>query len=166
MSIKRAIVPAVLILALAAVAILLRGKGRLSPTPDAAVNLLFQAARRGDAAVYLSLLTGTLRSSFESTQSQIGSEAFAARLKESVNGMKGFAISPAGESSPDRTELEVELGFSDRNERQRFVLIRDSGGWLIERIDKADTVKPPIPYDVPIFDTGGSEPPHDPGKLP
>ena len=60
---------------------------------------------------------------------------------------------------PDRAELEVELGFADRNERQRIVLIRQSGGWLIDRIDKADTVKPPVPYDAPIFDTGGQDSP-------
>ncbi len=97
---------------------------------------------------------GTLRSSFESTQAQIGTEAFAASLRESVAGMKGFAVSPVGESSPDQAELEVELVFSDRNQRQRFVLVRQSGGWLIAEIGKADTVKPPIPYGAPVFDTG------------
>ena len=101
-------------------------------------------------------MTGTLRSSFESTQSQIGAEAFAASLRESVAGMKGLAISPVGESSPDRAELDVELVFSDRNQRQRFVLLRQSGGWLIAAIDKADTVKPPIPYGAPVFDTGAA----------
>ena len=111
---------------------------------------------RGDAPAYLATLAGTLRSSFESTRAQIGAEAFAASLRESVAGIKGFAISPVGESSPDRAELDVELVFSDRNERQRFVLVRQSGGWLVARIDKADTVKPPIPYDAPVFDTGAS----------
>ena len=131
MSIKRIAVPAALVLALAAVAFLLRGKGRLPPTPDDAVNLLFQAAQRGDAPAYLATLTGPLRASFESTQSQTGSEAFAATLRESVAGMKGFAISPAGESSPDQAELDVELVFADRNERQRFVVLRQGGGWLV-----------------------------------
>ena len=109
----------------------LRGKGRLPSTPDDAVNSLFQAAQRGDAPAYLGILTGTLRSSFESTQSQIGAEAFATSLRESVAGIKGFAISPVGEFSPDRAELDVEFVFSDRNERQRFVLLRQSGGWLV-----------------------------------
>ena len=154
MSMKQIAVPTMLVLALAAVALLLRGKGRLPPTPEDAVNVLFQAAQRGDAPAYLATLTGTLRSSFESTQSQIGAEAFAASLRESVAGMKGLAVSPAGEPSPDRAELDVELVFSDRNQRQRFVLLRQGGGWLVARIDKADTVKPPIPYGAPVFDTG------------
>jgi len=146
-----------LVLALAAVALLLRGKGRLPPTPEDAVRLLFQAAQRGDSPAYLATLTGTLRSSFESTQSQIGVEAFAASLKESVAGMKGFAIGPLGEPSPDRAELDVELVFSDRNQHQRFVLLRQGGGWLVARIDKADTVKPPIAYGAPVFDMGAAE---------
>jgi hypothetical protein len=129
----------------------------LPPAPDDAVNRLFQAAQRGDAPAYLATVTGELRSALESTQSQIGAEAFATSLRESAAGIKGFAVSPAGESTPDRAELDVELVFSDRNERQRFVLLRQSGGWLVARIDKADTVKPPIPYGAPVFDTGDSE---------
>jgi len=153
MSAKRIAVPAMLVLALAAVALALRGKGRLPPTPDEAVNALFQAAQRGDAPAYLATLAGPLRSSFESTQSQIGAEAFAASLRESVAGIKGFSISPVGEPSPDQAELDVELVFSEGNQRQRFVLLRQGGGWLVARIDRADTVKPPIPYGAPVFDT-------------
>ena len=71
MSSKRFIVPIMLALVLAAVAVTLRGKGRLPPTPDDAVNRLFQAAQRGDAPAYLATVTGELRSALESTQSQI-----------------------------------------------------------------------------------------------
>ncbi len=150
---KRFLLPAMLVLALAAMALLLRGKRRLPSTPDEAVNVFFQAAQRGDAPAYLAAMTGTLRSSFESTQSQMGATAFAASLRESVEGLKGFAVSPVGEPSPDRAELEVELVFADRNQRQRFGLIRQNGGWLVDRIDKADTVKPPIPYGSAVFDS-------------
>ncbi len=146
-----------LILALASVALLLRGKGRLPPTPEDAVNLFFQSAQRGDSTACLATMTGTLRSSFESTQSQIGAEAFAASLRESVAGMKGIAVSPVGESSPDRAEVDVELVFSDRNQRQRFVLLRQGGGWLVAQINKADTAKPPIPFGAQVFDIDSSE---------
>jgi hypothetical protein len=152
MSTKQIAVPALLVVALAAVALVLRGKGRLPPTPEDAVRVLLEAAQRGDAPVYLATLTGTLRTSFESTQSQIGAAAFSASLRESAAGIKGFAMSPAGESSRDRADLDVELVFADRNERQRFVLVRQSGGWLIAAIDKADTFKPPMPYGAPAFD--------------
>jgi len=150
---KRIAVPMALVLALSAVALLLRGNGRLPPTPEESVGRFFQAAQRGDAPAYLALLSGTLRSSAESTQSQLGSAAFAASLRESVAGLKGYAVSPIGETTLDRAELDVELVFSDRNERQRFRLLRQSGGWQVASIDKADMVKPPIPYGTTVFDT-------------
>jgi hypothetical protein len=153
MNTKRIGVSAVLAIVLAAAALMLRGKGRLPPTPDAAVKTLFQAAQRGDAPAYLATLTGAIRSSFESTQSQIGAERFSASLRESVAGMKSFAIGPAGEVLSDQAELDVELVFADRNERQRFVLLRQNGGWQVARIEKADTVKPPIRYGATVFDT-------------
>jgi hypothetical protein len=152
MSAKRIAVPTILVIALAAVALALRGKGGLPATPDDAVTLLFQAAQRGDTPAYLATLSGTLRSSFESTQAQIGPEAFAASLRESMTGLKGLAVSPAGEASPDRAERDVELVFSDRSQRQRFVLVRQNGGWLVMRIDNAEAIKPPVPYGAPVFE--------------
>jgi hypothetical protein len=149
---KRLTLPAVLALALAMMAIALRGKGRLPVTPDGAVKRFFQAAQRGDAPVFLATLAGPLRSSFESTQSQLGAAHFAASLRDSVAGLKGFAVSPIGPAQPDRAEFDVELVFVDRIERQRFVLLRQGGGWLVAAIDKADTIKPPVPYGAPAFD--------------
>jgi hypothetical protein len=149
---KRVAIPTLLALALLAVALMLRGKGRLPATPENAVNALFQAAQQGDAAAYLAIMRGTLRASFAATKSQLGGEAFAKSLRESVAGIKGIAIARASEISPDEAEVEVELVFADRNERQRFGLVRQNGGWLIDRIDKADPFKPPIPYGASVFD--------------
>jgi hypothetical protein len=151
---KRITVPALLVLALAMVAIALRGRVRLPQTPEEAVNAFFQAAQRGDTSAFLATLAGPLRSSFEATQSQIGAAALAASLRESVAGLKGFAMRPAGQSQPGQAELDVELVFADRNERQRFVLLRQGGGWLVAAIDKADTVKPPMPYGAPAVEAG------------
>jgi hypothetical protein len=152
---KRIVVPTMLAVALVAVALLLRGKGRLASTPEESVRMFLQSAQRGNTRDYLANLTGTLRASSESTQSQMGDEAFAASLRKSVAGMKGCAISSVGAPSADRTELDVEIVFSDRNERQRFILLQQNGAWLIQRIDNTDTVKPPVPYGAPVFDTGG-----------
>jgi hypothetical protein len=140
------------VLVLAAVALVLRGKGRLPPTPEDAVRQLFQAAQRGDAPAYLAMLAGALRRSFESTQSQMGAAAFSASLRQSMAGVKGFAMSPAGGLSPDEAGLDVELVFPDRNERQRLVLVRQGGGWLVAAIGKADACKPPVPYGAAVFD--------------
>ena len=85
MSRKQITVPVVLALALAMVAMALRGKGRLPQTPEEAVNGFFQAAQRGDAPAFLATLAGPLRSSFEATQSQIG----AAALRRQPAGIGG-----------------------------------------------------------------------------
>jgi hypothetical protein len=159
MSVKRYAIPGLLVAALIAVAITLRGKGRLPATPEEAVNALFQAAQRGDVPGYLATMTAGLRANFASSQAQLGAETFVKGLRESVAGMKGIAVSPAGETSSDRAELNVELVFSDRNERQRFVLVEQDGGWLIDHIGKAERVKPPIPYGAAAFDAGSPDAP-------
>jgi hypothetical protein len=141
-----------LVLVLAVVALALRGKGRLPSTPEDAVRRLFEAAQRGDAPAYLATLTGTLRSSFESSRSQMGAAAFSASLRQSMAAVKGFAVSTAGGPSPEEAGLDVELVFADHNERQRFVLVRQGGGWLVAAIEKADAYKPPRPYGSPAPD--------------
>lgn len=156
MSPKQLIIPILLAVALAAAAIALRGKGRLGETPEDAVRTFFSAAQEGDASAYLSLVTGSLKTSFEETQSQLGMAGFRESLRTSVAGLKGFAVSRAGEPSDDRTALDIELVFADRSERQRFALVRQQGGWAIAAIDRAEVGKPPMPYDAPVFDLSTS----------
>jgi hypothetical protein len=164
---KRWTSPLLLAIALITAAVLLRGRGRLPETPEDAVSALFDAAERGDAAGYLRLLSGDLKTSVESTRSQLGSEGFAENLRLSVRGIKSFAISRAGSAPPDTAALEVELVFVDRNELQRFVLVQQNGGWAITALDKAQMRKPPVPYGTPVFEEGrgeGTEGPRDKGK--
>ncbi len=150
------LVPILLAVCLAAVAIALRGKGRLPETPEAAVRAFFAAAEQGDAAAYLSLVAGTLKSSFQETQSQLGSAAFRDSLRNSAAGLKGFAVSRSGDSADEsaakRAALDVELVFADRTERQRFALVRDGRGWAIESIDRAEVEKPAMPYGATVYD--------------
>ena len=144
---------------LAVAAFLLRGKGR--QTPEDAARSLFEAAQRGDAAAYMALLTGRLRTAVESTQSQLGPDAFADSLRRSVAGIKGIGMSRAADAPAGNVALEVELTFADRNERQRFELAPQGGGWVIAAIDKAEVRNPSIPYGTPVFDDGSAEPPQD-----
>ncbi len=156
MSKKRSAMSVILAVALATVAIALRGKGRLPDTPEDAVRALLLAAQDGETSVYLSLLSGSLKESFEATRSQLGAAAFRDSLRNSVAGMKGFAVSRSGESSEDRAALDVELVFSDRSEHQRFVLVRQHGGWATAAIDRAAVDKPAMPYNAPVFDLTAS----------
>jgi hypothetical protein len=152
MSARRFVLPAILATALAAAAFALRGKGRLPDTPEEAVKAFFTAAESSDAPAYLSLLSGPLRGSFEESQRQLGAIAFRESLRSSVTGLKGFAASRAGESAEDRATLDVELVFADRSERQRFRLIRESRGWTIAAIDRAEVEKPGKPYGATVFE--------------
>ena len=152
LSAKRLAVPVLLAIALAAAAIAMRGKGRLPDTPEGAVRAFFAAAQDGDAAAYLSLLSGPMKGSFEETQSQLGGAAFSGKLRDTVAGLKGFAVSRATDTADDRATLDVELVFADRSQRQRFALVRESRGWLIAAIDRAEVEKPAAPYGSPVYD--------------
>jgi len=135
-----------------AVAMALRGKGRLPDTPEGAVKAFFAAAQDGDADAYLSLLSGSLKSSFEETQKQLGAARFGDSLRSSVTRLKGFAVSRSGETADDRVALDVELVFADRSERQRFGLVRHGRGWAIATIEGAVVEKSSAPYGAPVFD--------------
>jgi hypothetical protein len=162
--VKRFLAPILLAVALAAAALALRGKGRLPDTPEDAVKSFFAAAQDGDVAAYLGLTAGELRQSLAETQSQLGAAEFRNSIRESVTGLKGFAVSRNGEASGDRVSLDVELTFADRSERQRFDLIRQPRGWSIAAIDRATVDKSVKPYGEPVFDIapaseGNPEPP-------
>ena len=131
-------------------ALLLRGKGRWPQSPEDAVVQFFDAAERGDAAAYLRLLTGPLRSSMASTQSQVGAERFASDLRATVAGVKGLAMTRGG-SDAEGLFLDVDITLAERIQRQRFHLVQRDGGWAIDALDRAESHKPAIPYGTPVF---------------
>jgi hypothetical protein len=150
--VKRWGVPIVLAVGLVAVAGLLRGKGGLPKTPEDTIDALFDAAGRGDAAAYVRLLTGELKTTVESTRSQLGAEAYAESLRRTVSGIKGRATSRGGGDSSGSVALDVTLVFVDRHELQRFLLVEQGGGWAIAAISRAEMRKPPVAYGTPVFD--------------
>jgi len=156
--VKKPLLAIALLAALVGAAILLRGGGRLPATPEQTVSEFFDAAARGDGAAYLRLTTGQLRQTLEKTRAELGPEAFGDGLRRSASGIKGLAVSPSDRPPLAGVALEVDLVFADRNEQQRMVLVEERGGWAIDRIETASTVKPSIPYGTPVFE----EPPGNP----
>ena len=155
---KRKFVPVLLALALVVVAIFLRGKGRLTDKPEETVIQLFDAARRGDVPAYLSLLAEPLKTELQTAGAQRGGSASPGNLSESVAGVKGFAVTRSSEPALQGVALDVELVFADRNEKQRFVLVQEQGGWLVSSIGKADVQKPDFAYGTPVFgELGGPD---------
>ena len=121
-------------------------------TPEAAVTAFFDAASRGDARAYLALTTGGVKARLEGSRSELGPDGFKAEIQRSAKGVKGLAVSRAPEQPPEGVALDVELVFSDRNERQRFTLLPSRGGWLIADVTPAQATKPAIPYGTPVFE--------------
>jgi len=168
--VKRYVLPLAVAAALVAAAIALRGRQVRPETPEAAVNALFTAAERGDDGAYLALVGGPLRASLQESRAQLGAEKFRRSLRASVAGVKTLAITAATGAPPDQAALDVEVGFADRVERQRMVLARQGGGWVIMAAGAAAAGKPAIPYGTPVFDEAkrdgpAAPPPRTPGDL-
>jgi hypothetical protein len=145
----------VVTLALIAVALLLRQREQLPPTPAAAVSAFFEAARTGDVDAYVRLTGGDLRRGLEQTRTELGGEGFRDYVRRFADGIKGLAgRSGDGEGvEADTATLDIEIVFADRNERQRVTLVRQRTGWIITSLEKAALSKPAVPYGTPVFES-------------
>ena len=153
---KKRAVQIVCVAGVVVLAVLLRGRkggaGReLAPTPEAAVNAMFDAAEKGDDEAYLALTGGELERQLRGTRSQEGAEAFREDLRRSAAGIKGLGVSRADGAPVGTVALDVEIVFRDRNERQRYMAAPADGGWVITAISAAATTRPSIPYGTPVF---------------
>lgn len=140
-----------LALALVAVAFSLRGRAT-DRSPERAVRAWLDAAARGDDRTCLALSDGALRTALASVREQQGPAAFRAGLRDWMAGLRGVALSRSGGGAANDVELDIELVFDGRNERQRARLVRRWNGWRLARLDGAVAVAPPIRYGTPAFD--------------
>ncbi len=140
-----------LVLAAALAAVLLRQRDRLYETPEDTVSAFYQAAANGDDQLYLRLVGDELRSSLSEVRKQRGRTAFQEDLRRSARGIKGRAMSRLPVAPADQVGIDVELVFADRNQRQRLLLAPRDGGWVIESMGPAETIKPLIPYGTPVM---------------
>ena len=149
---KQRIVQVAVVIALVAAAVLQRGRERALPeTPEAAVNAFFDAAERGDDAAYLALVDGELRSSFENARSERVPEQFRSDLQRQAAGVKGLGTMRADDAPEGLVGIDVDIVFTDRNEKQRFTLAPRNNGWIITSISTTSTSKPSIPYGTPVY---------------
>ncbi len=153
------VVQIAVIVAIVAAAFWFRTRDRLPETPELAAGALFDAAARGDDAAYLRLVSGELRTTLESSRSQLGQAAFRESLRRSAAGIKGLAVSRGETAPPDRVALDLDLVFADRNERQRMLFVDTGKGFALMAIEGAAVVKPPIAYGTPVYDEGAVRPP-------
>ena len=123
------------------------------------VGEFFGAAADGDDEEYLSLVSGNLKRSLEENRSELGVDAFRAELVRSASAIMGLATTPGQGAPAGMVAVDVELVFTDRNERQRMLFTREGSDWVITAIEKASMVEPVVPYGTPVF----GEPPDSDG---
>jgi len=161
--VKKWVLAGGLTVALVVVALLLRNRDDIpevvSPphsnpiqTPSHAMSALLQAAGDEDAEEYLRLTGGDLRQSMDQMRAELGAEGFREHLRKFAAGVKGVAVFGEDATEANVVTLDVEFIFADRNERQRVTLARRGDGWVITSMDRAQMVKPPIPYGTPVFE--------------
>jgi len=149
---KQRIVQIAVVIALVAVAVALRrSEEALPPTPEAAVNAFFDAAATGDDTAYLSLLGDELRTRFLNARAEQGREQFRDSLRQQAAGIKGLATMRADEAPEGLVAVDVDIVFTDRNEKQRFTLKPQNNGYAITNISTTQTAKPSIPYGTPVY---------------
>lgn len=148
---SRYALPITLALALLALAVFQSNRQQPPGTPEATVLAFFDAAERGDVNACVRLLSTDLGRALE--RSSEATASLRGELQRAAEGLTGVAIIRSERSPSGLVSLDVELVFTDRNERQRMVLRPESGGWLIESMHAARRVEPPIPYGTSVFET-------------
>jgi hypothetical protein len=114
---------------------------------------MFEAARAGDVDAYLDCFTGPQRTRIQRKLAGQSREAFAQSLADAVRDLKGH-VTPqsAPQGDADRVELAVERIYQNRNERQSYSLVRQSGVWRISDVQAAVSFQPPVAYGAPVFE--------------
>jgi hypothetical protein len=149
---KRLVLQMLVVLAVLAVALVLRRRDDLPKTPEDTVSAFFDAAGNGDDATYLKLVSGDLRDSLQYARDQAGVASFRANLRRSAAGIKGLAVTRRDDAPADLVGLNVEIVFVDRNERQQMLLARQGNGWVITSINSALTTQPSKAYGSPVYE--------------
>jgi len=138
----------VVVVALGA-AVALRNPPQASQPQDAIYRML-DAARAGDASLYLSQYTGAMETSLRGTAAEQGEEAFAGYLRETNAAIKGVAVMDPEPSGEAAVKLRVEYVFQDRNEAQTVHLVRVGNAWKIAQVELAERLRTLIPYGTPV----------------
>lgn len=141
---------AVLVAGLVAFAIWIAGRPS-ARSPEDGVVAWFDAMARGDLGTAIRLTGGELRRSLESELRE-GSAVRPRSAGRGLEGVRGVAVRRVESDGENTSEVEVELVFEDRNERQRARLERRGRGWVIVEFSAADHVTPPVRYGTPAFD--------------
>ena len=154
---SRKLIAAAITVALLGAAALFAGRGlstESAATPEDRINLLYEAAGRGDVDAYLDCFTGALRERMDNEVRERGPDAFAADLRRSLEGVVGRAIRQdlTEQLADGRIRVVVERVYEGRPwERQAYRLVKEGDTWRVYHIEPAEVFEPPVPYGTPAF---------------
>lgn len=123
-------------------------------TPEACLERMFAAARRGDVAAYLACFTGSELDRLQRERAGRPTEAFARSLQDAVADLKGRAVfrNDTAETNTDSASYTIDRVYESRTERQRYQLTRQSGTWYIQSVATASPFQPEKAYGSPVYE--------------
>jgi hypothetical protein len=116
------------------------------PTPEDGVYAMFDAARAGDAQVYLDCFSGPLRDQLAATAREDTAAKFKAYLINQNSSVQGMAVTITDRPNADEARVRLEYVYSDHSEVQNLHLKREGVRWKIIDMSAAQPVQPLVPY--------------------
>jgi hypothetical protein len=113
---------------------------------------MLDAARSGDATVYVDTFAGPLQQQIQQVIRESGRKQFTTYLTGQSSSFQSVALSVADQPSDVEARLRVEYVYVNRNEVQIFHLKKSGGRWKIIGISGTDQIKTLIPYGTAVSD--------------
>jgi hypothetical protein len=160
--VKRTLAAAITVLILGAALWFGRARDAASPrptesearTPEACIERMFEAARRGDVAGYLECFSGPERQRLERDLAGRSPDAYRQSLIDAVATLKGRAVFASGAASGPSQPIAytVDRVYENRTERQIYELVQESGIWRIRDVRPASAFQPVKAYGTPVYE--------------
>jgi len=147
---SKALAAVAVALVLAAVLYNVMNREREASRPQDAVFSVMDSARAGDVSAYVDGFAGAMRDELAKEVKRRGQAGFAEYLREQVRDVAGVYIGNAKRLGEGQVELEVDLVFPTRAEKQRYLLVKGGREWKISDVRSAEYSRPVEEYGAPV----------------
>ncbi|GBC99831.1 hypothetical protein HRbin17_02362 [bacterium HR17] len=153
---KEQVLPAIVTIAiLSAVVLWTSLRSNNEPTqknskPDEVVWALVRSCREGDVEGYLNCFGSPMKEKLERSLKEQGSEKFRSYIQQLIVPVKGIAVFEPKRNAQGNWQVVVEFVFSDRTERQVFLVRKIGNEWKIVGVESSKPVPVLIPYGTPV----------------
>ncbi|MCS7265879.1 MAG: hypothetical protein NZ805_13725 [Armatimonadetes bacterium] len=144
--------PAILtVVILGAVVFWLLLRSNIAPTqrnsqPEEIVWTLVSACRKGDVEGYMICFGSPIKERLKQLAKEQGDEKFRYYLKQIIAPIKGIAVFQPNKDAKGNWQVVAEFVFSNRTERQVFIVGNVKGKWKIIGVETSKSVPVLIPY--------------------